>query len=284
MTAILKLISRLPLPVLYTSSWLLYGLIHYLLRFRRELVRDNLRFAFPQLTESEIADLTRRFYRCYADVMVEMIKSLTISAQEITERVEIEGKSLLTEKLEHGQAVMVAAAHHCNIEWLMLALSAQVHYPFEAIYRPLSSPAMESLSTQAYTRFGGRLIKDRSVIREIVARKRSPRVVAIVPDQSPNRSDDTYWTEFLGRETGFFMAPDTIAKFAGYPVFFLGMRRTGRGRYVVSVKPIAAPPYRAADPGIVTAYVREVEQQVRASPADWLWIHRRWKRSRSLYG
>lgn len=283
MTPILKLLSRLPLPVLYVFAWLFYLLIYYLLRFRRELVEDNLRGAFPELDAGEVAKLARRFYRSYADVMVEMVKSLDISAGEIMRRVEIENQSLLTEPLARGQPVMVTVAHHCNIEWLMLALSAHVDYPFEAIYRPLSSAAMESLSTQAYTRFGGRLIKDREVIREIVARKRVPRVIAIAPDQAPKRNDDTYWTEFLGRETGFFMAPDTIAKFTAYPVFFLGMRRTGRGRYTVTVQAIAAPPYRAAEPEIVAAYVREVERQVRAAPADWLWIHRRWKRSRPLY-
>ena len=93
----------------------------------------------------------------------------------------------------------------------------------------VSSPWVEKVTTETYTRFGGVLIDDRSVVREIMLRRSVPRVVAIVADQSPNLADHTVWVAFLNQQTAFYLAPDTIARFANYPVYFLGMRRIARG-------------------------------------------------------
>ena len=276
-------LSRLPLSVLYAVSFVLYLLLYRVFKLRRAVVRDNLRGAFPDLDPAEIRLLERRFYRDYADVFMEMVKSLSISPQELAARVTLRGADRLSHHLERQQSVLVTVAHQCNIEWLLLALCVKFNFPVEAIYRPISDPVVEEMMVKAYQRFGGRTIRDREVVKELMRGGDRARIVTIAADQSPNPGDETHWTEFLGRETGFFMAPDTIAKFTRFPVYFVSMTRVARGQYAAEVEVLAEPPYRAGDSAVVAAYVRAVEAQIRAHPAGWLWMHRRWKRKRPLY-
>jgi len=283
LTLIARLLSTLPLAALYRLAGPVYFLAYRVFRVRRGVVEANLARAFPGKSDAEIAALSRRVYRSYADVLVEMLRSLRISERELAERIRFEGDDVLEAELRAGRPVLVTLAHQCNLEWMLLAACLRFGYPLEAVYRPLTDPGMEAVMTEAYTRFGGRLIDDRSVIKSIMARRSEPRIVTLAGDQAPNVKDDIYWTRFLNQETGFFLSPEVIARFTNYPVFFAGMRRNNRGRYTVAFSKIAEPPYKGRERVVMPEYVRAVEEQILAAPEDWLWMHRRWKRQRSMY-
>lgn len=283
LTLVARALSTLPLAVLYRLAALVHFLVYRVFRVRREVVESNLARSFPEHGNTAITVLSRQVYRNYSDVLVEMLRSLRMSENELLDRVRFEGDDLLEDELRGGRPVLLTLAHQCNLEWMLLAACLRFDYPLEAVYRPLANPRMEAVMSVAYTRFGARLIDDRSVIRSIMARRAEPRIVALASDQGPNVKDDIYWTRFLNQETGFFMSPEVIARFTGYPVYFAGMRRIARGRYTVSFTRIAEPPYKGPERVVMPAYIRAVEAQILAAPADWLWMHRRWKRQRSMY-
>ena len=283
MAILLTLLSRLPLNVLYGVAHVIYLVLFRVIGLRKQIVLSNLTNSFPHCSNANIQRLASQFYRNYSDVVVEMVKSISIGKQDLIERVQFDNLEVIQRELEHQQPILVTLAHHGNIEWLLLALCCKLGYPMEAIYRPMANPAVEETMTKAYTRFGGKLVDDRSVIKEIMARKNQPRIVAIASDQAPNINDQKVWLDFLNQETAFFLAPDTIARFVNYPVYFLKMRRISRGNYRATFKCIAVPPYVGKDKTIIKAYITEVEQQIMDCPEDWLWIHNRWKRKKPVY-
>lgn len=275
-------LASLPLPVLYRMAWLIYLLVYRVLRVRRKVTESNLARSFPGRTEAEIATLARRSYRRYADVLVEMLYASRMSAEEMRDRVVIEGGDLVEAELNAGRPVLVVLGHQCNIGWMLLSACLRFEHPVDSVYRPLANPTMEKLTADMYTRFGARLVDDRSVIRTILKRRSVPRLVTMVCDQAPNVRDDTYWTRFLNQETGLHLAPGIIARFTEYPVYFAGMHRRARGEYTVAFRKIAEPPYGDSQ-DIMPAYVEALESQILAAPEDWFWMHRRWKRPRSMY-
>lgn len=283
LTVTARALSTLPLAVLHRLAGLIHVMVYRVLGVRRKVVESNLARSFPQKSTREIRDLGRRVYRNYSDVVVEMLYSLRMSERELLDRVRFESAEALEDDLRGGRPVLLTLAHQCNVEWMLLAACLRFGYPLEAVYRPLTNPGLEAVMTEAYTRFGGRLIDDRSVIKSIMERRSEPRIVTLVGDQAPNVRDDIYWTRFLNQETGFFLSPEIIARFTNYPVHFAGMRRTGRGRYTVKFRRIAQPPYKGRQRNVMPAYVEAVEAQILAAPEDWLWMHRRWKRARSMY-
>jgi Kdo2-lipid IVA lauroyltransferase/acyltransferase len=126
------------------------------------------------------------------------------------------------------------------------------------------------------------VIAAKRLVREVISRRRQVQVhaVAMLADQMPTSSQGRHWVRFLGRETAFYPGPAEIARMTGYAAFFIAMRRERRGHYTLEVVPICAANERL-DPQVFTArYAGLVEAQILDSPAEWTWIHRRWKGER----
>ena len=72
-----KLLSLLPFAVLYALSDVLYPVIYYIIGYRKQVVRDNLSYSFPEKTEQERKTIEKKFYRHFCDLIFENIKSLS---------------------------------------------------------------------------------------------------------------------------------------------------------------------------------------------------------------
>src|SRR6185437_11877646 len=236
-----RLLSRLPWPVLYRLADLLGWLAFRVFPHREDVVRANLSQCFPELDEAAMRDIRRRYYAGFADVLVEVIKSATLSPDEIRRRVRIVGLEQPQALLAAGQSVLLAAAHQCNWEWMLLALSLQLDYPLDAAYKPLVDSWAEREMKKVRSRFGSRLIPAKDLLADIIKRGKVVRAVAMVADQEPTTSEHKHWTRFLNRDTAFYMGPEEIARVTRFPVFFIGMKRTARGFYELRFVPLTSP-------------------------------------------
>ena len=278
-----RLLSRLPWSVLYRLADLLGWLAFRVFPHREDVVRANLSQCFPELDEAAMRDIRRRYYAGFADVLVEVIKSATISADEIRRRVRIVGLEQPQALLAAGQSVLLAAAHQCNWEWMLLALSLELGHPLDAAYKPLVDSWAEREMKKVRSRFGSRLVPAKELLADIIKRGKTVRAVAMVADQEPTTSEHKHWTRFLNRDTAFYMGPEEIARVTRFPVFFLGMKRTARGFYELRFEPLSTPGESLRSGELTERYVRLVERQIRAAPPDWPWSHKRWKLKKSLY-
>ena len=185
--------------------------------------------------------------------------------------------------LAQGQSVLLVAAHQCNWEWMLLALSLELGYPLDAAYKPLVDSWAEREMKKLRSRFGSRLVPAKELLADIIKRGKVVRAIAMVADQEPTTSEHKHWTRFLNRDTAFYMGPEEIARVTRFPVFFIGMRRTARGLYEMSFTPLAAPGRVIAARRAHRALRAPGRAQIRASPPDWPWSHKRWRLKKSLY-
>jgi Kdo2-lipid IVA lauroyltransferase/acyltransferase len=278
-----RLLARIPLSVLYGFAGLLGWLAFYVYPYREHVARENLAKAFPDFDEGQLRAVIRRYYRGYAQMLVEIIKSVSLPAEEIRRRVRIVNLEAPRSLLAQGQSVLLVAAHQCNWEWMLLALSLELGYPLDAAYKPLVDNWAEREMKKVRTRFGGRLVPAQDLLADIIKRRDVVRAIAMVADQEPTTSEHKYWTRFLGRETAFYMGPEEIARVTRLPVFFIGMRRIARGYYEMEFQPLSAAGQTLPSGALMEAYARLVEKQIHAAPPDWPWSHKRWKLKRSLY-
>lgn len=274
-------LSRLPFPVLYALADVLYIVAYYLMGYRKHVVRENLQKAFPEKSPEEIQRLVKAFYRNLTDVIVEILKALTISKEEITRRVRVVRPEILQQYADKGQSVLALTSHQCNWEWILLGSSVRYDFPLDAVYRPLSNSFFDRLMRKVRSRFGGDPIPAARTLRELVRRKNQVRILGVVADQSPAKDEEKYWTRFLSRETAFYTGPDRLAYLTKQPVVFISMHRIKRGYYEVVFQPLAEPPYEKDSNNIVQKYALLAEASIRQQPANWLWSHRRWKHTKS---
>jgi KDO2-lipid IV(A) lauroyltransferase len=280
---LLKLLSRLPLPILYLFSPLVYVVTYYLLGHRKHILFDNLRQCFPEKSEAEIVALAKRNFRNFSDVLIEVLKGISMSDAEFLRRVEFRNLELLTDYARERKPMVLLAAHHCNWEWLLLGACLRVPFPLDVVYKPLDNDLFEALMLHARERFGGNLIAPENFIAEIIKRRGQAVGFVMNADQTPLREEEKYWSRFMNRDTAFFLGADKIARMTRAPVFFVAMRRVARGRYEAEVSELARPPFESGH-AVVERYVRALEELVRQSPEDWLWIYNKWKYKKPLYG
>jgi len=278
---ILRTLAWLPLPVLYGLAWLGYLWLYHVARYRRTVVAENLRGAFPELDASERRQLASRFYRQLADVVVEIIAARRMPRAEFARRVQVLNPQLPRDlAAQFSKPVMVLTLHQGNWEWMLHAASAALGTPMDPVYKPLHNRAIDRFINEVRSRFGAYPLPLKSAARAILKRSDHLRPVALVADQSPTRHEKGLWTHFLGREAAFHTGAESLARMTGAPVVFARCRRVRRGYYTLEFIPLAVPPYGDTGQAITLRYVQLAEQAIREEPESWLWSNRRWKRLR----
>ena len=276
----LKILSKLPLWVLYGFSNFLGFLIGKVIRYRKKIVLENLRNSFPEKSEKELRSITSGFYRNLSDIIVETIKGITISKQELVKRVKFKNVELMDNYCREGKSMLVLNIHQCNWEWLLISGCIQLNFPIDAVYTPLSNKSMDKLMIRMRSRFGGNPIPVGKALRKMTKKSKIVKAFALVSDQAPMWSFKKYWTTFLNQETAFIPGIVHLPKVTNYPVLFMGMRRLKRGYYEVDIQSIAEPPYSKDNHEVMEEFVSKAEAVIRQNPSDWLWSHRRWKYKR----
>jgi KDO2-lipid IV(A) lauroyltransferase len=278
-----RAVAHLPLPLLYGIAGILGWLSVHVYPHREHVVRENLTKAFPDYDEGRLRAVIAAYYLSFAQMLVEIVKSAVMPADEIRRRVRAVNLGPVRQLLDEGQSVLLVAAHQCNWEWMLLALSLELGYPVDAAYKPLVDSWAEREMKKLRSRFGSRLVPAKELLADIIKRRDVVRAVAMVADQEPTTSEHKHWTRFLNRDTAFYMGPEEIARVTRFPVFFLGLKRIARGEYEMSLTPLAARGETLSGGELTERYVQLVEAQIRAAPPDWPWSHKRWKLKKGLY-
>jgi KDO2-lipid IV(A) lauroyltransferase len=261
-------------------AWTSWKVIPY----RRHVVEANLKASFPEWSDAERERAIRDYYRGFADMLVEILHSARLTPRELEQRVLVANPGLVRDEVARGKPVLVVAAHQCNWEWMLLALSTQLGTPVDAAYKPLVDSWAEREMLKLRSRFGARMIAAQGLLGDIIQQRHSPRVIAMVADQEPVSSERRHWVRFLNRDTAFFLGAEEITRATRYAAFFVSLRRTARGHYRAEFAPLAAAGERLAPGEFTERYARFVEGQIRSAPPDWPWSHKRWKLKKPLYG
>ena len=269
------LIARLPFRVLYGISDLLFLIVYRLMGYRRAVVKENLSACFPEMTVRQRLDLEKEFYRHLCDVVVETIKLLRITEDELRSRVRHENPGFAKEVLAGGKSYVAMATHMANWEWLLAGNAVYLGGKIDAVYKPLHNLFFEKLMLRIRSRFGCHPVASEQVLRSQVSRREIPKGIAMAADQTPG-PDNSALISFLGRKTLFFKGPPKIASKLGFPVFYAGMRKVKRGHYVLFVEPMPDP-VSAGEEAVLRDFAARLERDIRLQPALWLWSHKRWK-------
>jgi len=277
------LLALLPLKILYILSdvlcFLLYRVVHYRLR----TVRTNLKNSFPEKDKTELREIERKFYQYLCDYMLEEIKLMGISFEELCRRMEYENKEIFLDMIEKYGGIILLIPHYANFEWIigMGAIMRKGDLPVQ-VYKPLQNKYLDELFRVIRSRFGGYNVPKHSTAREVIKlRNEGKRIVlGLITDQSPNRSEAHYWTTFLNQDTVFMDGAERIAKMMSYPVFYCELIKNRRGYCKVVFDLVTEYPKATAEGEITEIFARRLEQTIRREPAYWFWSHKRWKLKR----
>ncbi|MBR6842351.1 MAG: lysophospholipid acyltransferase family protein [Prevotella sp.] len=284
--AVWYVFSLLPLRILYVLSDLLFWLLYAVVGYRKAVIRKNLKESFPEKSEEELRKVVRGFYRFFCDYLVETIKMMTISKENIRRRLTFKGTELVDEIVESGQSCAVYLGHLGNWEWVTsLPLWVTPKAQCGQIYHPLENKEFDRLFLYSRQRLGAKCIAMQDTLREILKyrKENQPVVIGYISDQVPFWTNIHHWVDFLHHDTPVLTGTERIARKENHAVFFLDVHRVRRGYYEAEFKLITREPQKMDEFEITDIYFKLLEESIRRAPEFWLWSHNRWKRTREEF-
>ena len=279
--AILWLVAWIPLKLLYAISDLLYYLVYYFAKYRREVVRVNLHKSFPEKELREIVQIEKSFYRHFCDSFVEWVYPLHASKKNMQKRMQISNPELLEDLYHKNKSVVVVLGHYANWEWLSV-LPTLVKHKIWAIHKPLSHPFFDGFMNRLRSKFGVNMVDMRTTFKTLLKeQQKGERVLTyFLADQSPPKSKKKYYTNFLNQDTPVYLGAEQIAKKLNMAVVFFDIQKIKRGFYEIHCELLFENPSETKEFEITNAHTAELEKVIRNNPHPWLWSHKRWKHSR----
>lgn len=274
----LWIISILPFRILYVISDLLYIFIYKIFGYRKNTVRKNLKLVFPEKSEAELKSITTAFYHHLCDMILESIKSMTISEAEINKRFQFTNIEHIRALGDKNRSIILMCAHYASWEWIFI-MQKHVEHKGYGVYKRLANRYFDRLVKRIRARYNSHLITTKETVPTLIKSKRKGElsISGFASDQSPKAKKAFYWTEFMGIKVPVHIGAEVLAKRLDMAVVFLDVKKVKRGYYKASFETISEYPKDIPNYQITDTFLRLVERQIHNDPRYYLWTHKRWK-------
>lgn len=275
---LLWLLSKLPLSILYIFSTVLYILVYHIVGYRKKVVDENLKLVFPDKTKDQIREISKGFFKHLCDLIVETLKSLTISEEEIRRRFVYTNVDLLEPYYINNRSILLMAGHYGNWEWSGILNKLMRHQAF-AVYKPLGKKQWDSLVRKTREHFGAIIVSNKKIVPLLFRKwkKGVNTLTYILSDQTPKMGHFKYHDTFMGIDVPMFTGTEELAKKLDFSVLYLKVEKVKRGYYTATFVPIADNPRDFPDYQMTRKFFDALEAQIEQKPEYYLWSHKRWK-------
>ena len=274
---ILRPLSLIPLPILYLFRFPIYLIVFKIFRYRKITIEDNLGKCFSSKSKKELHDIKTRFQKYLCVLLIESLKNISFSKNNLSKRFEFQNIELLDKLHKEKRHVVLVSSHYNNWEWLITSLGIHLKHRVYGIGMPLTNQFFNKKITSKRERFGMKVIDSKNY-RNNLKKSNEPFAVLTLADQSPSTTENAFWLHFLNRKTGVICGPEYIAQSFNTSVVYLNIEQVKLGKYICRVELITTE-VKTLDFGEITEkHVSILENQIRKRPENWLWSHKRWKR------
>ena len=273
---LMRLLSFIPLPVLYLLGDFIYALLFYVFGYRKQVVMNNLSIAFPEKSEEERRKIMKAFYHNFCDTFMEMIKLFSWSEAEIKKR--FAGNiEVLNDWVGKEQSVQVVSGHYFNWEVANLGLGALSQMPFVVVYMPLRNKEVNKVVYELRGKTGTKLVAATDFQNQVREYMKQQYALILVGDQNPGNPAKAYWTNFFNKPAPFPRGPEQGAKRNNTAIVYVDFYKIKRGCYEFKMELLTSEPNQFEEGALTRLIVDKIETSIRQRPSNYLWSHRRWK-------
>ena len=270
----MALLARLPWPLQRALGRALGGVLRGLLGERRRIASRNLALCFPALDDAARASLLRQHFAALGIGLFEFARAWWGSVAPLRHGLQVEGLEHMEAARAGGRGVIVISGHFTTLEICGRLLCD--HVPLAGMYRPHAQAAMEWAVKHGRLRYAAAMF-GRDELRPALRHLKQGGLLWFAPDQDTRRGDSVF-VQFFGRPASSLTSTHQLARLSGAAVLAFAHVRRPDGGYTLRLSPAFAD-FPSEDAVADTSRVMAaIEGMVRAAPAQYLWIHRRFKR------
>jgi KDO2-lipid IV(A) lauroyltransferase len=252
--------------------------VYRVIGYRKKVVRENLALTLPHLSDAERKDIEKKFYKHMCDMFLEMIKTMSISPEEMEKRFHVTNIDLVLDYAKKGKSVILVASHYASYEWL-LTINPKLGFQGIAVYKKLANPYFDKLVRKIRSKYNTEMIETRKAIPTMAQNQRNGvlSMYGLASDQSPKLDRIFHSMKFMGVEVPVHTGAEMLAKKYDLAVIMVKVKKVRRGYYEATFLSLADNPKDFEDFEITEMYLKEVEKQILETPEFYLWTHKRWK-------
>jgi KDO2-lipid IV(A) lauroyltransferase len=244
----------------------------------RGIALANLAIAFGrERTAEELTAVARESFVRFGRVLADILKIARYSRARVLSLVAAEGRENLEAALAKGKGALIFTGHFGNWEVANAVVSGIG--PFRVIARALDNPHLEKDLLRFRTRLGSEVINKFGASRPILQALGRNEIVAILIDQNVLRSQAVF-VDFFGKPAATTPGLAAFHLKTGAPLVPLFVDSLPGGRYRVRIlPPLEFQPAGRRDEDVLKITgicTKMIEHEIRRSPEQWLWVHKRW--------
>lgn len=287
-----KVIGSFPLKVHYAFAGFITWILRDVMRYRNDVVMTNLARSFPEKKYGELKQISKEFYKHLGEIFVEAIWFGASNYKRLYKSglVTITNPEVFNEVFEKTPNTTVLFSHCGNWELLggflgyrtatgekmafeekhIRVVYKELHSKFsDEFFRLNRVNALETVGTECE-------IESSKILRTAIKGRNEKAVYIYIADQYPYMSA-YYVGEFMSQHTLAMLGSAGVANKLGHAVVYLKMKRVQRGKYEMSFIPICEDASKMTPEEITRKYYDILEAEIRETPHNWLWTHKRWK-------
>ncbi len=223
--------------------------------------------------------LARQVFQNLGRGFADMCRLPRLTDAAIAASLRFEGYEHIRAARDLGRGVIAVTAHLGA--WELLPIATALHGdPIHVVVRPMDNATLDRAVTAIRTRGGNGIIPKGDLMRAGLRVLKAGGTLGILMDQNITWREGVF-VEFFGRPASTAYAPALLALRTGAAVLPVAIFREEPGRHRVVIEeaiPVARTGNLRHDLQENTArFTRALEAFIRRSPAEWFWVHRRWK-------
>ena len=291
---LLVMLSKLPLKFHYFMGDVLSFILKNVARYRSDVVLINLSRSFPEKKYGEIRRIYDDYYRHLGELAAEAIWFSGSSYERLNRSgiVTVTNPEEFSAMFGSAPSLTVLSTHCGNWELLGGLLGYRTstgdririrEKAISVVYKEMSSRIADRVF--ALNRIAPLVevgteceVESKQVLRFSIRHKDERRLYIYPTDQAP------YWRagkhpigEFMSQQTNVMLGSVGVACKLSHAVMYMKMRRVCRGRYEMTLIPICADASEFSPEELMRKYYDLLEEEIRETPCNWLWSHKRWK-------
>ena len=271
----IRMFSFIPYSWMKKISSILGKLFFKLVKTRRRIIETNINLCFPDKTAEEKKELARQAFISAIMAVFETSLSWWGAKSKISQLHTVEGMEYLEAASKKGKGVILLVSHFTTMEIAGVFLNSHIDN-LNVVYKPSNNELLEYFIEHKRLERCSGLLKHKN-LRGIVRSIKEGNVVWYAPDQDFATKDSTF-APFMGVMTSTLLSTQRLAKLTGAPVVpFYVARNKDEDKYTMHFSPELENFTSENEVNGATMVNHAIEEQVKNTPEQYLWAHRRFK-------
>ena len=261
---------------LLRGALMLDGLLYYLLRICRKIVKINLEFAFPKLSLIERKNIARKNYKWFARFCMDVLHMNALKGRT-SELIYCQNPEILDQALSEEKGVLLISGHFGNWEMIPPTL-AEKGYKVVMYVGRQTNPLTNQLQNTARASFGVETIeKGKRATLQMGRALADNKIIAMLVDQNDNKSD--LFVNFFGKLASCSKGTAAFHLLRRSPVVLVTCPYVD-GRLEINFQHISFKLTGNQEKDtleVAQKITSALEKVIRRYPEQYFWMHRRWR-------